>query len=74
MSQEFLVVSRLKWWAVVTNDLLWKTVSCKNVAHSFGGCFCGGGTNHFRPLRVSINYNEIVVGLVGGKVYVYTPP
>ena len=43
LSQKFLVLSRLKRWAVVTNDLLWEAVSCKDVAHSIGCCFCSGG-------------------------------
>ena len=65
---------RLEWWAVITNDLLLKAMSFKDVAYSIGCCLCGGGlhgTNHFWPLWMSINHNEVVVGLAGGKLYMF---
>ena len=73
LSKKFLVLSRLEWWATVTNNLCWKTLPCENVAHYISCDLCSGGlhgANYFWPLGVSIHHNEEVVGLISGKVYI----
>ena len=77
LSQKFLMLSGLEWWAIVTGNLCWKTVSCKNVVQCISFGPCGGGLHGascFWPVGMNIHHNDEVVGLISRKLYVYTLP
>ena len=75
--QEFSIFSRRKGWTVGAYYLSWEAVSCEDAAQGVGCAFCSGSfhrTNYFRPFRVCIHHDEIMIGLMSSKINVYTVP
>ena len=75
--QEFFIFRGRKGWTVVADNLSWEPVSCEDAAQGVGCAFCSGSfhrTNYFRPFRMCINHDEIMVGLMSSKINVYAVP